>query len=326
MSKTGSYWKTIPDALIDWVEKTRAPERYYRIIAILLRNSNWGSGVYRDGVKVERGQARITLHKLSEKTGYSLAAIRRLLKQLQKNGWVKIQSQNNLTIISLVWITEPAHLLKLNRNTFPKKAKHKAEHQKPCTPILLSGQEAHKAEHHSKGTGAPLEAQPELRNKRSIETKEEEIKEGGDKITSPTENSESKILEKKKDKEFIEAKLKEKDERLKEAVSHITNTFKNEYKKHFNKFPLVDRRSQERILESLRLSANSPDELKGITDTIVERIPDFFHLKDDWVKKKGHSFYAFSWRIDSLLSASIPVYATSHKDRGKYEMKEYVPW
>ena len=178
-----NYFRIIPDELIDWIEQRRNPERYYRLVILLLRLSNWGNGTYNDGVEIKKGQVRITLRKLSQKTGYSLTAIHKLLKRLSSAGWVSISNQNSLTVITLLWLYEGEgeHPKAFKVNTKGQKGEHKGkqegEREKVINATNISiygkqeGEQQGKQETAERGT--PKTAEGEIGNIRSIK----EIKE-----------------------------------------------------------------------------------------------------------------------------------------------------
>ena len=100
------YYKPSPDNLTDWIEdNTKNPERFHRLVNILKRLSNWADGTYNDGIKVKRGEIRITINQLANKLGYSYDSTWNMLRRLQKAGWISIQNEYKLTIITLNWIT-----------------------------------------------------------------------------------------------------------------------------------------------------------------------------------------------------------------------------
>jgi len=124
-----NYFRIIPDELIDWIEQRRNPERYSRLILILVREANWATGTYKDGVQLHKGQVRITLRKLAQRLDCSLDTVRRLVYSLEKAGWLQVTNENNVTIISLLWLTKPVHLSASNPFTSTHKPVHKPVHQ-----------------------------------------------------------------------------------------------------------------------------------------------------------------------------------------------------
>jgi len=91
----------------------------------------------------------------------------------------------------------------------------------------------------------------------------------------------------------------------------IVNEFKLNYKRKFGRYPLIDTRSVKRLTEHLKTSASTKEELQDIVKRLLERIPEFFSLRDKWVMDKGYSFFAFSFRAPDLLNKPVSLQATN---------------
>jgi hypothetical protein len=91
----------------------------------------------------------------------------------------------------------------------------------------------------------------------------------------------------------------------------IVNEFKLNYKRKFGRYPLIDTSSVKRLTEHLKTSASTKEELQDIVKRLLERIPDFFSLRDKWVMDKGYSFFAFSFRAPDLLNKPVSLQATN---------------
>ncbi len=165
-----SYWKIIPEELIDWIERRKNPERYAWLILTLTREANWGTGTYSDGIQIHKGQVRITLRKLAKKLKCSLDTIRRLVYSLEKAGWLKVHSKNNITIISLLWLTQPVHLSDANPFTPDKKPVHQPEQPKESATKNISHQPEHQPVQDKQQTRSSSESQPVIRNNTKINT------------------------------------------------------------------------------------------------------------------------------------------------------------
>jgi len=299
-----NYWKIIPDKLVDWIEQQRNPERYYRIVILLLRISNWGNGTYKDGVKVKKGQKRITLRKLAQITGYSLDSVHRIIKNLQKSGWIDFYNRNNLTIITLTWITKPEHLKASNPNTQTPKPEHQPEHTEQSTTIATQSYPEHQPEHTNNETRTPKTAKPEIRNNnKNIETKEIEKKEENNKQSNKAPEKGDNVLD--------DSKKQINREIIRNVVEKIASEFKAKYKAKFNRYPIIDKASTKRIEEALANSATDFEELKDLSRHLIQKIPDYFKLRDKWVREKGYSWFAFSYRVGDLLSEPVKCQATN---------------
>jgi len=308
------YGKILPDSLIDWIERTRAPERYYRLVAILLRNSNWGDGTYSDGVKLKRGQVRVTERKLAKILGYSKSAINRLLLNLKNAGWIEIQSENNLTIISLVWITKAGHPNRSKRDTVKVQAGHQAGQENTSETRDKKHQEEHKTGRQTQESGTPKSTQAGIGNIRIIETKELETNEDKNResdINTSRPSGKSDLDSEEEKKIDREEKEEITDTLLQTVVEKVKAEFKVRYRIRFNRFPVIDRKSTERVLETLKESASNREELSDIVNRLIQKIPDFFKKTDKWVMQHGYSWYAFSWRIADLLSEPVRTQATN---------------
>ncbi len=289
-----SYWKIIPEELIDWIEKTKAPERYHRLVNILLRMSNWADGTYNDGVEVKKGQVRLTLRKLSQKTGYSLTAIHKLLKRLSSAGWISVSNQNSLTVITLNWLYEGEHPKAVKVNTNSQKGEHQGKQEKQINATATNNKGERKGEQKIQERCTPKKAKGEIRNN----TKNIEIirskKQNEDKQTennsAPPQNSAEEG--KKIDRGIVER-----------VAEEIVREFKLNYKRKFNRYSIIDRKSKQRVIDTLLESAETEEELQDIVQTLINKIPEFFSLTDPWVRKQGYSFFAFSFRISDLLAS-----------------------
>ena len=295
-----SYWKIIPEELIDWIEKTKAPERYHRLVNILLRLSNWADGTYNDGVEVKKGQVRLTLRKLSQKTGYSLTAIHKLLKRLSIAGWISISNQNSLTVITLNWLYEGEHPEAVKVNTNPQKGEHQGKQENQTNTIATKTEGEHQGEQKIQERCTPEKPEGEIRNNtKNIEIirskKQYEDKHTENNRTAPPQNSGSDSEEGKKiDREIVERLTEE-----------IIREFKVRYKQRYKRYPVIDRGSRQRVIDTLLLSAENEEELADIVKNAISKIPAFFFLTDKWVMKQGYSFFAFSYRLGDLLSKPV---------------------
>jgi len=297
-------FRILPDALIDWIEQTKNPERYARLILLLIRLANWGDGTYSDGIEVKRGQIRITGRKLAQRLGYSKSAVNRLLLSLQKAGWVELSSQNNLTIISLLWLTQAGHLEAFKRDTQSQKAGHQAGHDKQKEQRATTLHTGHQAGHHKQESGTPESGQAGIRNnKKNIETKEIEKKEEKYKGSNKAPEKGDNVLE--NSKKQINREI------IRNVVEKIASEFKAKYKARFNRYPIIDKASTKRIEEALANSATDFEELKDLSRHLIQKIPDYFKLRDKWVREKGYSWFAFSYRVGDLLSEPVKCQATN---------------
>ena len=299
-----NYWKIIPDKLVDWIEQTKNPERYARLILLLSRLSNWGDGTYSDGVAVKRGQVRITLRKLAQKTGYSLTAIHKLLKRLSNAGWITISNQNSLTIITLHWLYEGEHQNTLKVNTKSLKGEQQGEQKNKSNTIAQDTKGEQQGEQEIAERLTPKQAQGEIRNnKKNIETKEIEKKEEKYKGSNKTPEKGDNVLE--NSEKQINREI------IRNVVEKIASEFKAKYKAKFNRYPILDKASTKRIEEALANSATDFEELKDLSRHLIQKIPDYFKLRDKWVREKGYSWFAFSYRIGDLLSEPVKCQATN---------------
>ena len=293
-------FRIIPDELIDWIEKRKNPERYAWLVLTLTREANWATGTYKDGVQIHRGQVRITLRKLAKKLKCSLDSIHRLISALQQAGWIKVSNQNNVTVISLLWLTQPEHLLSLNPNTSSEKPERQPEQGKGSDARDSLAQPERQPEHESQETRTPFSAQPEIRSIRSnIEVKENEIKEvrnkeSSNKAAPQSSDSGSEEEGKKIDRVVVER-----------VVEEVVREFKLHHKRKFNRYPIIDRKSKQRIVDTLIESAETEEELQELVRELIEQIPRFFYLNDPWVRKQNYSFFAFSFRISDLLNSTL---------------------
>ena len=290
-----SYWKIIPEELIDWIEKTKAPERYHRLVNILLRLSNWADGTYNDGVEVKKGQVRLTLRKLSQKTGYSLTAIHKLLKRLSIAGWISISNQNSLTVITLNWLYEGEHPEAVKVNTNPQKGEHQGKQENQTNTIATKTEGEHQGEQKIQERCTPEKPEGEIRNNTKnieiIRSKKQYEDKHTENNSAPPQNSGSDSDGKKIDRGIVER-----------VAEEIVRKFKLNYKRKFNRYPIIDRKSKQRVIDTLFESAETQEELQDLVQTLISKIPDFFSLTDPWVRKQGYSFFAFSFRISDLLA------------------------
>ena len=98
-------------------------------------------------------------------------------------------------------------------------------------------------------------------------------------------------------------------------VSNIVNEFKMKYRQRFNRFPIIDLNSKKRIEQTLLATCSTREELEEVSNAIIKRIPAFFSLQDPWVIKQRYSFFAFSFRIDQLMTLSSSV-----RETGEFEI------
>jgi chemotaxis protein histidine kinase CheA len=364
------YYKPSPDNLTDWIEdNTKNPERFHRLVNILKRLSNWADGTYNDGIKVKRGEIRITINQLANKLGYSYDSTWNMLRRLQKAGWISIQNEYKLTIITLNWIThyneestgnnsQPDNRNSKNPITESKfsdnKPDSKSDNREPSATINNANKPDNKPDSKpdSKISDSRYQnqVQPDIRNKRSNkEIKEREIKEeknieadnkSADQKTENFEEKKEKLKEfreevKKEIKESSESKeessSKDEDEPVTDAhirasVERIKEAFKTEYVKRFNKPAYISVNSINKIFKDFKESYKTRKRLKEAETLLIEKIPDFFSLTDEWVRKKGYSFFAFSWRIGDLLSEPVkPKYCGSYTNK-EFSLTEAMPW
>ncbi|MEO2066320.1 MAG: hypothetical protein ABGX17_07470, partial [Desulfurobacteriaceae bacterium] len=98
---------------------------------------------------------------------------------------------------------------------------------------------------------------------------------------------------------------------IRNVVEKIASEFKAKYKAKFNRYPSIDKASTKRIEEPLAGSAANLEELKDLSRHLIQKIPDYFKLRDKWVREKGYSWFAFSYRVGDLLSEPVKCQATN---------------
>jgi hypothetical protein len=98
---------------------------------------------------------------------------------------------------------------------------------------------------------------------------------------------------------------------IRSVVEKIASEFKARYKARFNRYPIIDKASTKRIEETLASSAANLEELKDLSRHLIQKIPDYFKLNDKWVREKGYSWFAFSYRVGDLLSEPVKCQATN---------------
>jgi len=108
------------------------------------------------------------------------------------------------------------------------------------------------------------------------------------------------------------------------VVEEIKAKFKLCYKERFNRYPIIDGRSTERVIKTLKDSANTTEELSDICPRLIEKIPEFFKKNDPWLRKKGYSWFAFSWRIGDLLNEPVKEQLIQHSK--EFGSKEVAIW
>ncbi|SMO61633.1 hypothetical protein SAMN06269117_11449 [Balnearium lithotrophicum] len=95
------------------------------------------------------------------------------------------------------------------------------------------------------------------------------------------------------------------------VVQQIINAFKTEYKRRFNRYPLIDTASIKRVEKALLNSAANQEELKDLANQLIQKVPDFFKFRDKWIIDKGYSFFAFSYRVTDLTSQPVSYQVTN---------------
>jgi len=131
-------------------------------------------------------------------------------------------------------------------------------------------------------------------------------------------NSQIKVLEgdnnkapEKGDNVLDDSKKQINREIIRNVVEKIASEFKAKYKAKFNRYPIIDKASTKRIEEALANSATDFEELKDLSRHLIQKIPDYFKLRDKWVREKGYSWFAFSYRVGDLLSEPVKCQATN---------------
>ena len=306
-----SYWKIIPEELIDWIEeKTSNPERYHRLVNYLIRIVNWGDGTYSDGVKVKRGEKRISINELAKKLKYSYGSTWEMLKNLEKAGWISIFSHYKLTIISLNWLkhcdTRTDNRFSENPITEPENSDNKPDNKSDNSKTGATSSKANLPDNKPDNTSDSKisksryqnQAQADIRNNTNnieiIRTKKQNEDKHTENNSAPPQNSGSGSDSeegKKIDRGIVER-----------VVEDIVREFKLSYKRKFNRYPIIDRKSKQRVIDTLFESTETQEELQDLVQTLISKIPDFFSLTDPWVRKQGYSFFAFSFRISDLLA------------------------
>ena len=306
------YWKIIPEELIDWIEgKTSNPERYHRLINYLIRIVNWGDGTYSDGVEVKRGEKRISINELAKKLKYSYGSTWEMLKNLEKAGWISIFSQYKLTIISLNWLkhcdTRTDNRFSKNPITESENPDSKSDNKPDNSKTSATNSKANLSDNKSDSTSDNKiskfryqnQAQADIRNNTKnieiIRSKKQYEDKQTDNKAAPPQNSGSGSEEGKKiDRGIVER-----------VTEEIIREFKVRYKQRYKRYPVIDRGSRQRVIDTLLLSAENEEELADIVKNAISKIPAFFFLTDRWVIKQGYSFFAFSYRLGDLLSKPV---------------------
>jgi len=318
----------IPHFLYDWALQQKNPERTLAVIILLARRANWGTGTWkRDGVVTHKGEVRRSIREISRELKLPFYSVREIIKKLEEAGFIElVRSEHGkkgyVSIFKIKWhnINQPLAQNSINEtekiNQQPnqvfnqsknKKDKGKEEvinqkiNQQPNQPLAKNQSTQTEIFNHRN-------IRSNIEEKEVIEEKEEKNIEADNKSADQkTEN-----FEEEEKKENLGEENKEITPSLISLViQNIINAFKTEYKKKFNKYPLIDTASVKRVQETLVNSASNQEELKDLATHLLQKIPDFFKKTDKWVMQKGYSFFAFSWRIGDLLSEPVSYQVTN---------------
>jgi hypothetical protein len=329
-----SYWRIIPDKLIDWIEQTKNPERYARLILLLIRLANWGDGIYSDGIEVKRGQIRITGRKLAQRLGYSKSAVNRLLLSLQKAGWVELSSQNNLTIISLLWLTQPGHLEAFKRDTQSQKVGHQAGHDKQKEQRATTLHTGHQAGHDKQESGTPESGQAGIRSIRNIEVEEDEVKEDKnthidagegidlEEVGEKLKNLHKRVREEIELRQVTDLTLSE----IEEAAGKIRKAFVKSYKKETGNLPAIRAHEYSQLKKLIAHSCPDRESLNEWLKTLLERIEagNYWRINNSFISKNGRSFYTFVHTIPAIMEGQGR--SLTGKGENKVQEAEVKPW
>jgi len=326
-------FRILPDALIDWIERQRVPERYYRLVALLLRYANWASGTYSDGVELQKGQVRLTLRKLAKITGYSLDAVHRLVRRLSTAGWVELSTNGNLTIITLTWLAKPEHLEASNPNTQTPKPERQPEHAKQSTTIAIQPYPERQPEHPDAETRTPETAKPEIRSIRSIEVEEDEVKEdknthidaGGidlEEVGKKLKNLHKRVREEIELRQVTDLTLSE----IEEAAGKIRKAFVKSYKKETGNLPAIRAHEYSQLKKLIAHSCPDRESLNEWLKTLLERIEagNYWRINNSFISKNGRSFYTFVHTIPAIMEGQGR--SLTGKGENKVEEAEVKPW
>jgi len=318
------------------------------LVDFLSYDANFKTGTFtKSNVTLQRGEVKRTIRELSLILQIPRTTIIRYLDELKELGLISIRRENNQTIITLNFY--PHHIRKTQVPQSVDTPK--AESWTPQTQNrghLNSSVHGHERSNfgaqenqevngkggvsteravdtsksssvdtqNAKSWTPKSENRGHMKNKNIILEEKELLEEkesniGESDINSrPAEKSDSDFGEEKRE---VDREEKEEitDTLLQTVVEKVKAEFKVRYRIRFNRFPVIDRKSTERVLETLKESASNREELSDIVNRLIQKIPDFFKKTDKWVMQHGYSWYAFSWRIADLLSEPVRTQATN---------------
>ena len=355
----------IPHFLYDWALQQKNPERALAVIILLARRANWGTGTWkRDGVVTHKGEVRRSIREISRELKLPFYSVREIIKKLEEAGFIElVRSEHGkkgyVSIFKIKWhnINQPLAQNSINEtekiNQQPnqvfnqsknKKDKGKEEvinqkiNQQPNQPLAKNQSTQTEIFNHRN-------IRSNIEEKEVIEEKEEKNIEADNKSADQkTENFEEKKEKLKEFREEVKKEIKESSESKEESsskdeedepvtdahirasVERIKEAFKTEYVKRLNKPAYISVNSINKIFKDFKESYKTRKRLKEAETLLIEKIPDFFSLTDEWVRKKGYSFFAFSWRIGDLLSEPVkPKYCGSYTNK-EFSLTEAMPW
>ena len=142
---------------------------------------------------------------------------------------------------------------------------------------------------------------------------EESFEEKKEKLKKLREEVNAEIQIKAEGKEFT---LKE----LEDTVRSIYDAFAKEYETRFGAPPALSgnelRLLKKRILDNPAYT--TPKHLESFKQRAIAGIPAFFKLQDPWVRKQNYSFFAFIYRLNSVMPLTAKPSAPFKGDREDY--------
>jgi len=321
--------KSLKEQKFKFTEQQLEERRKKRdLIGFLSCDANFATGTFtKSGVTIHRGEVKRTIRELSLILQIPRTTIIRYLKELKELGLISIRRENRQTIITL--------------HFYPKKSEESQETQsvdtseaKSWTPESQNrGHQKSSVHEHQNPNDKPKENQGvkeqrrvstekamDTQNYQSVDTKngeswtpksqnrghmnnknykeEKEILEEKEQNNTHTENNSAPPQNSGSDSE--EGKKIDRGivERLAEEV---IREFKLEFKRRYNRYPIVSNKSRKLLVENLS-GAQNLEELQDTVKTLIENIPNYFTMNDTWVKKQGYSFFAFCHRLEELTA------------------------